>query len=66
MAERPQRTNSWRDSFGSGVVYSVGLVVGFLLVTTTGCYEKHLAPQIEYAPSEVDLLREEIQKMEWD
>lgn len=63
MAKSRQKTKTW---LGPGLVYSTVLMVGLVLVSTSGCYKKNLAPQIEYSPHEVKILREEIQKMEWD
>ena len=61
-----QRTKSWREFVGSFVADSTVLMLGLLLVSLSGCYEKNLAPEIEYSPQEVEILRDEIQKMEWD
>jgi len=36
-----------------------------LLISTTGCYQRNLAPSVEYSQSEVETLNQEIEEMEW-
>lgn len=36
-----------------------------LLISTTGCYQRNLAPSVEYSQSEVETLNQEIEEMDW-
>ena len=42
------------------------VAAALLLVSLGGCYEKRLAPEVEYSAEDVQILRDEIDKMEWD
>ena len=53
----------------SAQFFLTDLAVAFcaaMLLFVTGCYEKRLAPEVEYSQQEVEVLRDEIDKMEWD
>ena len=43
-------------------------LVLFTLATlaTSGCYERNLAPSVDYTQTEVDTLNEEIDAMDWE
>jgi hypothetical protein len=41
-------------------------VSGGLLIASGGCNQRTVAPEISYDQSQVDLLKEEIEKLDWE
>jgi len=37
-----------------------------MLISIVGCYERNLAPRVEYSQSDVETLNSEIEKMNWE
>lgn len=44
-------------------VAAVGVLA---MVSSSGCYQRTVAPQLSYDQSQIDLLNSEIKKLEWD
>lgn len=42
------------------------LVVVGLSVVVPGCYQRPMAPEATYSQAEVDVLKEEMKKFEWE
>ena len=64
---RPQSPFEFdEDKIASPAKCAGWAAIVILVGISCGCYEKPVAPQIEYATDDVQVLREEIDKMEWD
>lgn len=44
---------------------SLSLLIGLFLLTSFGCYERTIAPELTYDQEQVDLIDEEVKKLEW-
>lgn len=42
------------------------LLLLLVLVCSAGCHRRTLAPELEYEQSEVELIRKEIDSIDWD
>ena len=45
-------------------LFTVGFLIGIL--TMAGCYQRSIAPPVEYNKKDVKLLEKELKQMDWD
>jgi len=52
--------------FPKGLRWLKWLVLSFLLLSVSGCYQTPTAERLDYDPETVEMLRQEIRGVDWD
>ena len=58
--------SEWRAKFAASRLIGLAVIMGAAIAMLGGCYERQLAPAVEYSQDDVDTLSKEIENFDWE